>query len=264
MFRIGPAGAAVAASLSPGTAAGGLVAVLVPVAVYASVAAAYLRWGEAVWRRAEWVARGSAALVSGLVGAAVVGVAGTWSSVPAHAAVLVSVGVGVAAVPVVAATVGRRDVGTAVGLTVALPVGTAAAFVTAAVGVKEPLWTLLWTVTAAAPAVAVSAPVALGVAAGRGVTATARQVGGLGGTAVATGGLSVLGLATAGALGPPSRWVVRALPFGLVGVAMATLALGWPGYLVGRSLAATGDEGETDADCDPERDRETTATVRRS
>ncbi len=247
-------------SLATAVAVGVVVAVL-PAVTYRAVTQVFLRWGDGVWLRlgsGRWRTVVSAAAVgAGVLGAAAL----AWNGTTAAAAVATA-GLTFAVVPAVVVASGRVDVEGVARLTVAVPTGAAAALVVLAVGVSDPLQAAMWTAAAAGPAVAAFTPLPLGVAVGRGDARTARRVVTLGTAAVLAG---VGGTLWAVAAGPVFQfgtdWVLGPLSVAFVGVALATLLVGWFPYLLGRSLA--GSDGE-DADGGAGVDAGAAATVRRS
>jgi len=223
----------------------GVVAAALPAAAYRVVTRAFLRWGGGVWRRLE-SGRRPAVLAAAAVGAGVLGAAAlTWNGT-AVAAAVVTGGVAFAALPAVVVVSGRVGVAEVACLTVAVPTGAAAALVVLAVGVSDPLRAALWTVVAAAPAVAAFVPLPIGVAVGRGDARTARRVVSLGTGVVLAG---VAGALWAVVTGPVLQfgtgWVLGSLAVAFLGVALATLVVGWVPYVLGRALVAPGDAATT-------------------
>ncbi len=229
----------------------GVVVAVLPVAAYRAVTWVFLRWGDGVWRRLE-SGQGETVVSATAVGAGVLGAAAlAWNGTTVAAAVATG-GLTFAAVPAVVVATGRVGVESVARLTVAVPTGAAAALVVLVVGVSDPLRAAMWTAAAAAPAVAAFVPLPIGVAVGRGDPRTARRVVTMG-TAVVLAGVG--GALWAVATGPVFRfgadWVLGSLSVAFLGVALATLLVGWVPYVLGRSLATDQEEG-------------TTGTVRRS
>jgi len=247
-------------SLATALAVGVVVAVL-PAAAYRAVTRAFLRWGDGVWERLG-SGRWQAVISAAAVGAGVLGAAGlAWNGTTAAAAVATA-GLTFAVVPAVVVASGRADVESVARLTVAVPTGAAAALVVLAVGVSDPLQAAMWTAAAAGPAVAAFVPLPIGVAVGRGDTRTARRAVTLGTAAVLAGvGGALWAVATGPVFQFGTDWVLGSLSLDVLGVALATLLVGWFPYLLGRSLAGSGGE---DADDETGIDGGAAATVRRS